>query len=75
MIYGILSNTFVICRVYLLIGGEFPKTPKYNGLGEAFNFPLGLNNYNNDNNFTTQQCRSCLDHKWAVTIHLRIKEL
>jgi hypothetical protein len=41
---------------------------------EAFYFPLGLNN-NNNNNFTTQQCRSCLDHKWAVTIQLRIKEL
>jgi hypothetical protein len=37
MIYGILSNTFVICRVYFLIGGEFPIvwTP-FNKLGRIY---------------------------------------
>jgi hypothetical protein len=37
MIHGILSNTFVICRVYLLIGGEFPIVwTLFNKLGRIY---------------------------------------
>ncbi len=80
MIYGILSNTFVICRVYLLIGGEFPMAGNIHTLRI---FYYGAYNWSyvyqsNEGTFTCSCCTTFFAikyndfEKWKLTQNLHV---